>query len=449
MNTGSGFYALHVQEGLSAIARKYFEFYSTKCTTSIEESFSVLGLPLQAAPAPVQSSVNPIVHQAGTIAGIPGAGVEQPAKIPVKRGKRTTKTESPHQNLRASEHPPVPGWCKFKMTKGAREGLYCIKAVNTDDDKGRGEYCISCWFKDDAFGKAGAKSKGKTTGVAPGADLTPGTFATILPTQPRPSYMLKQLAGADGYFYQEETGLIYRSQGDIKVVCGARENGVNIPLNEKYIEIAKKMKAPYITPDGKVWNPQNEPTSVAPPTTFAPNLGGFGASFTQPPPTQSMPMFNANPAPVPVETSSFPPPPVDTTPTIPNFQGFNPPPTNAFNLPPTTTTAPVSASPFNLPPTTTAPVSASPFNLPPMSNPSTSTIPGLGGIASNPFQTLNSSGIPGFNPTSTGFPPINSSFPTSLPIPGQGGESFAAPPANLSSLNQMNNPIDDDSDDEE
>lgn len=266
MNTPSGFFTLHVQESLSVIAKKYYEFYSTKCSTTLEESYSVLGLPLESRPPTQQVSGISITHQTGSVAGIPGAGTPVTAtgktKIPVKRGTREPKKKCPHTEFDPKKQPPVEGWCCYVLTKGDRVGKYCIREVNYDEDKGRGKYCKECYRRSEAFGKESgvkAKAKGATSGIAPGADLksnlTPGAFSTNLPMTGRPTFTLKPLAGSTDMFIQTETDLIFKSMGDIKVVCGARENDKIIPLEDKHIEIAKRMKTPYITQDGTTHYP--------------------------------------------------------------------------------------------------------------------------------------------------------------------------------------------------
>lgn len=272
--TPAGYFGSVVQDALSAIAKKYYDFYSQKCNTTLEESMGVLGLPIGA----VHATATPMV-------------AESPKKAPVTR-KRAPKTPSPHMDLVAKDNAPVPGWCREVHTKGKRKEKYCIRPVDVDLAKGNTDRCKICFKRILAAQEkknAAAKAVG---GIAPGAqDLTPGSFSVSLPVKaPQPRFTLQPYKGSNEFFIQEDTGIIYTNRAGTHIACTvARADGTTAPLGEAEIAKVKELGVPrlgldgsIIWPDGRVSNP-DAPAIPAPTTLVPPPISAVIPGYAAPP----------------------------------------------------------------------------------------------------------------------------------------------------------------------
>lgn len=280
--TSAGYFGLLLEDVLSNIAQKYFEFYSAKCETSIEEARSVLGLPI--TPIPASAPIKPTVAltwKEGETAGIPNPS---PAK-PAPRKRAAVKTPSPHiDRVAGPDTPPIEGWCTVVHTTGKLKDKYCTRAVSKDPSKGNFKKCAICWRSEQ-----NAAAKKKVGGVAPGAgDLAPGAFSTALPVaNSRPRSMLEPYKGTKEFFVQADTNIIYKSVSGTYIACKIDTPDGAAPLGEKEIAIIEKLKVPrlredgsIVWPDGKISSPVEKP-SQPPPSLL--KIAGVGTNTTKAP----------------------------------------------------------------------------------------------------------------------------------------------------------------------
>lgn len=279
--TPGGYFGLLLQDALSSIATKYFEFYSGKCETSLEEARAVLGLPITplAASAPIKPTPG-VELKDGEPTGIPGTTVAKPAP----RKRASTKVLSPHiDRVAGPDTPPIEGWCDTVHTKGKLKDKYCTRAVSKDTSKGNTKKCTICW-------KAilAAEAKKKTIGgIAPGAnDLAPGSFSTALPvSNPRPKFMVESYKNYTDFVIQKDTGIIYKNVNGTHIACKVDTPNGAAPLGEKEIAIIEQLKVPRLCEDGSVVWPDGRVTAPAedakvekpaqPPPSLL-NIPGFG-----------------------------------------------------------------------------------------------------------------------------------------------------------------------------
>lgn len=258
--TPAGYFGLLVQDALSSIAQKYFEFYSTKCDTTLEEACAVLGLPIKpvSASTPAKSTTVPMIGwKEGETAGIPNPSTIVPAKAAPR--KRTPKVISPHiDRVAGPDTPPIKGWCTTVHTKGKLSGKYCPRAVTADPLKANAEKCASCWRTQQA---AEAKKKA-VGGVAPGAgDLAPGAFSTALPVaNTRPRSMLEPYKGTKDFFLQKDTNIIYKSVKGTHIACKIDTPDGAVAIGEKEIAIIEQLKVPRLREDGAIVWPDGKIT---------------------------------------------------------------------------------------------------------------------------------------------------------------------------------------------